>query len=591
MKKILNAHTVLSLCSAFFLFFGCNISSEKTTIETYEENSIEATSANTWEYDSTKPIYQVDSSVLSLKITNLSAASGKTLYLVKANPSEYSISNQRTISSVSSIASSEVLTRTQEENSIQYTDDIEIPQPKYRHFVPSVDLTELQKSITVSAARSTTNSLSAATQITREVGTTKSIYIDTNWDGNDLCDYATSSATLRAVGTYCNVWVVDKYYESSVAKNNKVNSEIAQNLAEKFDLIYPYITNVFGDESNELSNVDSNLTKIDMGTYSDTGTYINIVIYDIGADYKSESTSGVVGYFYAKDYYYTKSSNRKDIYGTSNIGKYFYVDSAYAVDEFNIVVSTLAHEFQHMVNYNQKNILHSKSPSTQYNEMLSMLCEDMMQEKLGLDDEDSPKNRLQYFNAYYYLSGLTEYNSSYATCSYSNSYAFGTWLCRQYGGAALAKEMSTNEYVNNESIVAAVNTINETSYTFDDLFMQFLLALTGSSTYTFNQDAAQTISYGTDGYKYPMNAINLWSEDYSLAGTDYAKNNKKSAYSNYNFFGPMLFSYKSTSVSALRPQYGFSLHGVTKILSSYTTKTVKFSNSGSSDLVMYLIIQ
>ena len=62
-----------------------------------------------------------------------------------------------------------------------------------------------------------------------------------------------------------------------------------------------------------------------MEDYSSTGTKINIVVYDIGNDYSlSENQKcGIVGYFYAKDYFYNYSE--KGV--TSNNGKYFYIDS------------------------------------------------------------------------------------------------------------------------------------------------------------------------------------------------------------------------------------------------------------------------
>ena len=213
------------------------------------------------------------------------------------------------------------------------------------------------------------------------------------------------------------------------------------------------------------------------------------------------------------------------------------------------------------------------------------------------------KARLQVFNAYYFLSGLSEYNSSCAVVSYADSYALGAWLSRQYGGAALVQAIMQNDSVDNDSIAAAVNSLNGTDYDFDDLFEQFLLAVTGNGTYTLDKDAEENLSYesGDETYTYPMTAIDLWNEDYSITSSglsDYSSVQSTlsaAKYSSYDWCGPYLFS-KSYSY-ALRPDYGFTLHGIEEISSDTTEssdtieRTYTFSEIGSSSLTMYLIIQ
>lgn len=61
-------------------------------------------------------------------------------------------------------------------------------------------------------------------------------------NNTDISTFVQKSATLRAVGTYCYVWVVDDFY-SSTAGENKVDSAIAQEYADAFDKMYPMITN------------------------------------------------------------------------------------------------------------------------------------------------------------------------------------------------------------------------------------------------------------------------------------------------------------------------------------------------------------
>ncbi len=590
-------------------------SSTETKTQTTQTKSSPATTttastAESWAYNESSPIYEISSDVSSLTVSG--DLDGKSVYLVKANKtsSTISASSERTITKISNISDSNGIS----DFSLETENADSGKRPKLRNFIPPEDVGKTvlngkkSNSSSRSVSSSSTSSISTATQISAEVdSTTKSIYVDND---TELSTFTSKTATLRATGEYCYVWVVDDYYTSESASGSKVDSSTAETFASKFDEIYPAIRNVFGEESDYLINYDTSITSYDaslaMESYSDTGTMVNIVIYDIGADSELDSSSqcGVVGYFYSKDYVYPSSSvSKNSVINYSNKGKYFYVDSSYAVSYFDTVISTLAHEFQHMINFNVKNILQNLSPSTSYNEMLSMLCEDMMQEMLDIDDDDSPKARLQGFNAYYFLSGLSEYNSSYAVVSYADSYALGAWLSRQYGGAALVQTIMQNDSVDNDSIADAVNSLNGTDYDFDDLFKQFLLAITGNETYTLNQDAEESLSYenGNESYTYPMTAVDLWNEDYSITSSglsDYSSVQSSlsaAKYSSYDWCGPYLFS-KSYSY-ALRPDYGFTLHGIEEISSSTSdsSKTIErtytFSESGSSSLAMYLIIQ
>ncbi len=582
MKKFLIAGLALT---AALSFTGCDLIIDilETAANGTSSQDITqtATESKTWYYSSDNNIFEIGPEVASVTIENYSAANGKTIYLVHANKSatEIPAGNLRTVQATSSVAATPV-------RAAAADDALEIPEfeYKYRHFVPPADVSSIEK-VTGAARAVSRAALTEATQISRTVGTTKNIYVDSN---SAMDQYTKKPATLRAVGTHCNVWIVDQYYTSGTASGNTASSAIAKEFATKFDEIYPYITNVFGSESDKLVTTSQSL--INMETYSDTGNIINIVLYDIGVDYTPNQNGGVLGYFYAKDYYYTGGqtySGSNAILNYTNQGKYFYVDSGFAVSAFDTVLSTLAHEFQHMVNFGQKNIEHKTAPATWYNEMLSMLCEDMMQEKLGISDADSPKGRLQQFNAYYYTSGLNEWrDGEYSVLSYSVAYAFGGWLCRQYGGAALVKAIMDNEYVDDKSIVAAVNSINGTSYDWDDLFEQFLLCITGSSTYTMNKDAAQTLEYS--GYTYPMTKIDLWDSEYGLQNTSYQRENERYAYSGYEFLGPFLLA--NGAGITLRPAYGFLLHGL-GVVGSSSTKTLTFNTTGSQNLTMYLIIQ
>jgi hypothetical protein len=137
-----------------------------------------------------------------------------------------------------------------------------------------------------------------------------------------------------------------------------------------------------------------------------------------------------------------------------------------------------------MIDYNTKNIKHNKSADTWWAEMMSMLCEDMMQEKLGIDDKNSPKGRLTSFNMYYPLVGL-EYrtdNDSYKSLSYSTAYAFGCWLVRNYGGTSLIQKMSQSAYVDDDAILDALQACGYSIATMEDLLKLYTESLIFTDT-------------------------------------------------------------------------------------------------------------
>ena len=549
---------------ATLFLISCDLDLSLTTEA--DSSTTSSTTASTVSWDASQSnIFELSADVTTVNISN--ATYGKTLYFVRRNTGSETISstNIRTLTAPSQRqADSDV-----SEDFLEFDEEIPNLQKGFAGcFIPEqIDLKNY-----ASSARSA--SVSSETAISGKVGETKEIYVDNN---TNISTFVQKSATLRAVGTYCYVWVVDDFY-SSTAGENKVDSAIAQEYADAFDKMYPMITNVFGKESDKICYYYDDDWR-NMENYSSTGTKINIVVYDIGNDYSLSKNQqcGIVGYFYAKDYIYNYSE--KGI--TSNNGKYFYIDSGYANSNFDTTISTLAHEFQHMVNYNQKTVLNDGLTSGQwYNEMLSMLCEDMMQEHLGIKDEDSPKARTKVFNAYYYYFGISEYNSDNQICSYATAFSFGSFIARKFGGAELVQKIRQNSLVDNDSITNAVNSLNGTEYTYDDLFEKYLLALFGNSTYTHNKDAVCTLKYNSGDYsstpyEYPMTAYNIFDSEYSFPvnGEEYC--------------GPAIFKYNAKSVD-LRPENGILIHRIGTF--SGSSVSVSFSSRTSAEKI-YLIIK
>ncbi|MDR3356376.1 MAG: hypothetical protein LBO04_04230 [Spirochaetaceae bacterium] len=270
------------------------------------------------------------------------------------------------------------------------------------------------------------------------------------------------TATLRSEKTHSNVWVVDENYDDCSADNNdnKINSARAQELADKFDTIYARETPVFGYEyGGDVQSGEHGYGGVDCDPK------IQILVYDIDGDYTASQRGGVFGYFFSgdeltqSDFDSNKYYNKKTI--KTNQAEMFYIDAHFTDLAPASMYSTLAHEFQHMINFNQKTLKHHLVPvGVWYNEMLSMLAEDLIDPFIGItvNDKGHPvKVRIPDFLQYYWfadpavwLGGDDVYHS------YANAYALGAYLARNFGGANLVKEIMSNQYVDAASLSAAL---------------------------------------------------------------------------------------------------------------------------------------
>jgi hypothetical protein len=261
--------------------------------------------------------------------------------------------------------------------------------------------------------------------------------------------------TLRAAGTYSNVWVAETNYASSdLDTDNTITSARAKALAENFDIIYEKETAVFGFEyGGGLRNPD--------GTYSGNGGVdgdpkIQILVYDVFDDYKPGLDHGVFGYFSTVDTY--KDGDPALGGRRSNAAEIFYIDAHFTNYMPETMYSTLAHEFQHMINYNQKNRIAKKYTATWYNEMLSMLAEDLIDPFIGIDAGNNGhpiQTRIPVFLANY-TRDPTIWLSSNVYTSYANAYALGAYLVRNIGGVDFVKSLMSNYEVDAASLDAAL---------------------------------------------------------------------------------------------------------------------------------------
>ncbi|MDR0550803.1 MAG: hypothetical protein LBG72_02160 [Spirochaetaceae bacterium] len=312
-------------------------------------------------------------------------------------------------------------------------------------------------------------------------------------------------ATLRYKSEFCFVWVADENYDSAgngEFDDNKITSSQAFTLGEKFNTIYEKETAILGYEPGGGPDGDGGIDGLKP---------VQIFVYDIDADYKKTQTGGVLGYFWAKDLYTQTFWNSNNNGYKSNEAEIFYLD-CHILDKFpSYQYSTLIHEFQHMINFNQKYKLADKSSATWYDEMMSMLAEDLIDEfiDIPLDNGGHPvMGRIPLFLSEYSKSGVNEWVSD-RIISYSTAYAFGAFLVRNFGGPELLKEMMNNGEVDEKSVVNAVNTLTGGKWTFNELLVKypeaFVFNLQNDKHYTFNK----TVSANINGIDYTYKAFDI----------------------------------------------------------------------------------
>ena len=300
-------------------------------------------------------------------------------------------------------------------------------------------------------------------------------------------DYDNSRIVARMVaeGEYCYIWQDDDSLPYA-----KLSEEEIEDLIEKFDAIYLKQINLCGPKYNGLSQLKNIINPCKK---------ISILLTDIKPDIFG-------GFFRPYDYISAKDSAQMEV---------VVVDSVEAKDKekVSMLYSTLVHEFSHLLTFVNKSLKYGLQFDTWYTEMLAMLTEDFFMQELGVEYRNSPQARLESFVSGGYVYGFKNWakdDSPYLYCSYSNAYAFGAFLARNYGGAKLIHEICTNEYVNEESVVNAVNKINGTSKTFSDLLKEYSFVLLNlqdieSETVSLNKESVCKIN----DYEYHLSKIDL----------------------------------------------------------------------------------
>lgn len=228
-------------------------------------------------------------------------------------------------------------------------------------------------------------------------------------------------------GQNLNIWVADSEWTTS-GTSYKVTQTQVDNLASKFATagtgIFDLATTVAGvpwgstGKTNLISSAQD----------------VNIVVTNFVSD---SSPGGLLGYFYQLNNFLKTSGSS---YTNSNEALVFFIDSetlASSAQKYqDLMVSVLAHEFTHMINFYQRAVLNGVWFDTWLEETSAMMMEDLLNPQIITTYNDIRDSRMPgWFGGGINNCSLTTYDDTTtdACFSYNIGGAYGAYLLRQYG--------------------------------------------------------------------------------------------------------------------------------------------------------------
>jgi hypothetical protein len=434
------------LAFAAVLFFvtgllSCRHSDENLSLDTYVINDYEAQEADT-------PLEPVNFGYSAAVTVSIPKTRAQNVVLVKINrgnePVNYTDSGKITETkggsprNVAAAGPIRLITPAQARRAAQAHGAVAGAEQGYVHYGPAWEFNNNLPRI--GAERAAALIARSAVQQVYSVGNTKNFWID-----NVQGAFEQKQGKLLHTSNNADVWALKKNNGSFY-----ISTDEAETLARKFDVIYGYETSLLGYEYGGGPDGNGGV---------DGNPRVQILVYDI-------PQNGVAGYFWGKDAFTDGSAVLQNL--RSNEAEIFYIDSIYYTDlnTRDSIYSTLVHEFQHMIQFNLKTIKsnYTVQAGTWYNEMLSMIAEDIISPMVGIPvwaDGHPAVNRFPTFLTHYWISGITEHNSSSSNVlnHYANNYGFGAYLIRNYGGAPLLRAMVQNSDIDEKSILNAITAV------------------------------------------------------------------------------------------------------------------------------------
>ncbi len=247
------------------------------------------------------------------------------------------------------------------------------------------------------------------------LGETKNFFIDPSYDFQNREQI---TASLKKISQKGYFYIEDNWLQNlTETEKEKINQSL-EDLASEFDnVIYPKLTSIYGEEWRP--GIDLNYT-------------ITILFHKM--------KEKVAGYFKEDDEYYKLQSPG------SNEREMLYLNANYLDKE--IIKSFIAHEFTHLITFNQKNRLRQVEEEVWLNEARAEIAISL----LGYDDlyqESNLQQRVkQFINSP--SDSLTEWQNQRADYGVVN--VFSQYLIDHYG-----IEILTNSLKSSKVGIASIN--------------------------------------------------------------------------------------------------------------------------------------
>ena len=236
-------------------------------------------------------------------------------------------------------------------------------------------------------------------------------------------------ATLKRQKTFADGRVINLWLEDAEAGAGKMTDAMLDTFMERFarpnDSVYGLVTGLAGQPwgAHNYSNLIAAEQPIDI-------VFVNFV--PDGKPY------GLLGYFWSLNNLQANPSDEQLKYSNESLSFYMdtetvYLDLAKGMD---VQISTLAHEFVHMVNFYQRRVLRGMSYgfTTFLEEMSAVMVEDVLGERITPGYNTA---RDGHVPAWLARSGFncdpTEWSVDKTCFGYNVVGAYGAYLLRQYG--------------------------------------------------------------------------------------------------------------------------------------------------------------
>ena len=319
--------------------------------------------------------------------------------------------------------------------------------------------------------------------------------------------------------TTAKVWVHDREWECRARQC--VNQSLVDEVANRFlrpgpgNDIYDLVTAAYGAPWGPHEH--ANLIP---PSAADT---INIILYDIDGDgIPALGDTRTVGLFSSR-HNYLRAGNPARYQGSSEwLG--VILDSPMLTLSMDIIISALAHEFQHMIHFYQKPVLRGAISETWLNEMASEVAEDLIASDIRVngprgvayDDPTAgqPGNRFGRLPVYNLHNDIqvTAWRGSLA--NYSINYALGAYLARTYGGAELFGRIVQSDRAGIDAVEGALRELGH-----QVSFPQVLVNWAAAGLLSDNTEAPAPFRYNTGTWRtsragdttYRLGSINLYN--------------------------------------------------------------------------------